>query len=115
MAQRIQSKFKPFKEGDLVWLEAKNINLGVLHWKLKPKREGPFPITKVISPQAYKLQLPEQWKIFPVFHACLLSPYKATEAHSPSYSEPPLDIIKGEKKYEIEVIIGHSPKNARKP
>ena len=60
MAQRIQLKFKPFKEGDLVWLEAKNINLGVLHWKLKPKREGPFPITKVISPWAYKLQLPEQ-------------------------------------------------------
>ena len=37
MAQRIQSKFKPFKEGDLVWLEAKNINLGVLHQKLKSK------------------------------------------------------------------------------
>ena len=89
MAQRIQSKFKPFKKGDLVWLKAKNINLGVLHRKLKPKQEGPFPITKVISPWAYKLQLPEQWKIFPVFHACLLSPYKATKAHSPSYSEPP--------------------------
>ena len=49
MAQRIQSKFKLFKKGDLVWLEAKNINLEVLHWKLKPKQEGPFPITKVIS------------------------------------------------------------------
>ena len=115
MAQRIQSKFKPFKEGDLVWLEAKNINLGVLHRKLKPKREGPFPITKVISPWAYKLQLPEQWKIFPVFHACLLSLYKATEAHGPSYSEPPPDIIEGEEEYEIEAIVGHSPKNARKP
>ena len=49
IAQRIQSKFKSFKERDLVWLEAKNINLGVLHWKLKPKRERLFPITKVIS------------------------------------------------------------------
>ena len=57
--QRIQLKFKPFKEGDLVWLEAKNINLGVLHWKLKLKQEGLFPITKVISPWAYKLQLLE--------------------------------------------------------
>ena len=37
IAQRIQSKFKPFKEGDLVWLETKNINLEVLHWKLKSK------------------------------------------------------------------------------
>ena len=66
----------------------------------------------MISPWAYKLQLPEQWKIFPVFHTCLLSPYKATEAHSPSYSEPPPDIIEGEEEYEIEAIMGHSPKNA---
>ena len=37
MAQKIQSKFKLFKEEDLVWLETKNINLGVLYQKLKPK------------------------------------------------------------------------------
>ena len=49
IVQRIQLKFKLFKEGDLVWLEAKNINLRVLYQKLKPKQEGPFPITKVIS------------------------------------------------------------------
>ena len=69
----------------------------------------------MISLWAYKLQLPEQWKIFPVFHACLLSLYKATEAYGPSYSEPPSDIIEGEEEYEIEAIVGHSPKNAQKP
>ena len=52
---------------------------------------------------------------FPVFHACLLSLYKATKAYSPSYSESPPDIIEGEEEYEIEAIMGHSPKNARKP
>ena len=66
----------------------------------------------MISPWAYKLQLPEQWKIFLVFHTCLLFPYKATEAYGPSYSEPLPDIIEGEEEYEIEVIVGHSPKNA---
>ena len=112
IAQRIQSKFKPFKEGDLVWLKAKNINLRVLYWKLKPKWEGPFSITKVISPQAYKLQLLKQWKIFLVFHTCLLSLYKATEVHGPSYSEPLPDIIEGEEEYKIKAIMGHSSKNA---
>ena len=112
MAQRIQSKFKPFKEGDLIWLEAKNINLGVLYQKLKPKREGPFPITKVISPQAYKLQLLKQQKIFSVFYACLLSLYKATKIHGLSYSEPLPDIIKRKEEYEIEAIIRHSLKSA---
>ena len=69
----------------------------------------------MISPWAYKLQLSEQWKIFPIFHACFLSLYKATEAHSPSYSEPPPDTIEGKKEYEIETIMGYSPKNTRKP
>ena len=66
----------------------------------------------MISLWAYKLQLLEQWKIFPIFHTCFLSLYKAIEAHSPSYSKPPPDIIEGEEKYEIEVIIGHNLKNA---
>ena len=66
----------------------------------------------MISLWAYKLQLLEQWKIFPVFHTCLLSLYKATEAHSPSYSEPPPDIIEEKEEYEIEAIVGHSLKNA---
>ena len=66
----------------------------------------------MISSWAYKLQLPEQWKIFPVFHAYLLSLYKTTETHSPSYLEPPPNIIEGEEKYKIEAIVGYSPKNA---
>ena len=49
MTQKIQSKFKPFKEGDLVWLKVKNINLKVLYQKLRLKQEELFPITKVIS------------------------------------------------------------------
>ena len=69
----------------------------------------------MISLWAYKLQLLEQWKIFPVFHACFLSPYKATKAHGPSYSEPPPNIIEEEEEYQIEAIMGHSLKNAWKP
>ena len=66
----------------------------------------------MISPWAYKLQLPEQWKIFPIFHACLLSLYKAIKAHSSNYSELSPNIIEGEEKYKIKAIMGHSPKNA---
>ena len=115
MSQRIQSKFKLFKEGDLVQLEAKNINLEVLHQKLKLKREGLFPITKVISLQTYKLQLLEQQKIFSIFHTCLLFLYKAIEVYRPNYSEPLLEIIEEEEEYKIEIIMGHSLKNAQKP
>ena len=68
----------------------------------------------MISPWAYKLQLPEQWKIFSIFYACLLSPYKATKAHGPNYSEPPSNIIEGEEEYEIKAIVGYSLKNTQK-
>ena len=42
-----------------------------------------------------------------MFHASLLSPYHATDAHGPSYSEPPPDLIGDEEEYEIEAIVNH--------
>ena len=50
MAERITRHFVPFKKEEKVWLEARNLNLGIPYRKLKPKREGPFEITKVLSP-----------------------------------------------------------------
>jgi hypothetical protein len=55
MANRINKKFQPFKEGDKVWLDSKNLKIGYPTRKLAPKREGPFSITKVISTHAYQL------------------------------------------------------------
>ena len=37
---------------------------------------GPFQITEVIGQQAYRLALPEDWKIHPVFHVSLLKDWK---------------------------------------
>jgi hypothetical protein len=75
--------------------------------KLAPKREGPFSITEVLSPLSYRLKLPSQWRIHPVFHAALLSPYRETNEHGPNFLEPPPDLIEGEKEYEVEAIIAH--------
>ncbi|ESK83158.1 hypothetical protein Moror_14995 [Moniliophthora roreri MCA 2997] len=102
-----------FIEGQKVWLEGKNLDFGYPSKKLSPKREGPFVIEKVMGPVTYKLKLPHQWKIHPVFHAGLLKPYKETEAHGRNFLEPPPDIIEGHEEFEIEAIIGHKP--LRKP
>uniref|UniRef100_A0A0W0FF01 RNA-directed DNA polymerase n=1 Tax=Moniliophthora roreri TaxID=221103 RepID=A0A0W0FF01_MONRR len=96
-----------FIEGQKVWLEGKNLDFGYPSKKLSPKREGPFVIEKVMGPVTYKLKLPHQWKIHPVFHAGLLKPYKETEAHGRNFLEPPPDIIEGHEEFEIEAIIGH--------
>ena len=107
MSERITRNFRPFKKGQKVWLEAKNFNTGGMFKKLRAKREGPFRIKRVIGPLVYQLELPQSWKIHDVFHASLLSPYQETDAHGPSYTEPPPDLVDGEEEYEVEAIVNH--------
>ena len=99
MAERITRGFKPFKEGDRVWLEGTNLRSRTGNKKLLAKREGPFTITNVLGPLTYRLKLPPQWHIHPVFHASLLTPFIENEVHGPNYSMPPPDLIDGEEEY----------------
>src|SRR6266850_440678 len=48
-----------------------------------------------------------QWKIHPIFHASLLTPYVETDSHGPNFSHPPPDLIKGKNEYEVETIRKH--------
>ena len=96
-----------YKDGDRVWLEATHLKLPYQATKLNPKRYGPFVVEKVISPVAYRLTLPNNWRIHNVFHASLLSPYKETLTHGPNFSRPPPDLIDGEEEQEIERILSH--------
>jgi hypothetical protein len=75
MIERRKSNFVPFKVGDKVWLDTRNLKM-IYHKKMALKREGPFEITKVIGPITYLLKLPASWKIHDVFHAALLRPRK---------------------------------------
>ena len=40
---------------------------------------GPFKIIEVIGQQAYRLSLPEDWKIHLVFHMSLLKNWRTTD------------------------------------
>ena len=107
MLQRITSKFKPFQKGDKVWLESKNLKLRYESRKLAPKREGPFKIQEVLGPLTYRLELPKQWKIHPIFHATLLTPYKENDTYGENFNQPPPDLIDGQEEYEVEAIHSH--------
>ena len=54
ISERQRSAFTPFKKGDKVWLDSKNLKI-IYHKKMKPKQEGPFTITKVLGLVTYKL------------------------------------------------------------
>ena len=110
MLKRNKGTFTPFKEGDLVWLESRNLNIPCETPKFKPKREGPFEIKKVLGKKVYELKLPFQWIqkcVHPVFNAALLTPYHETDIHGPNFIKPPPDLIDGEEQYEVEAILAH--------
>ena len=58
--------------GDLVWLSSKNVKTTRPMAKLSDKWLGPFPVLAKVNANAYRLQLPSDWKIWNVFHVVLL-------------------------------------------
>jgi len=44
---------KPYVKGEKVWLEGKNLRTSHPSTKLRPKRFGPFKVTKVLGPTTY--------------------------------------------------------------
>jgi hypothetical protein len=94
-----------YKEGDQVWLEGKNLHLNQPTAKLVPRWHGPFKIIQVMSAVNYRLELPTQWSIHPVFHIDLLTPYRETIMHSPNLTRPAPELIDGEEEYTVEKIL----------
>jgi hypothetical protein len=65
-----------YNEGDMVYLKIQPYKLRKLakrlNQKLSPRYYGPFEILQKIGNVAYKLKLPADTKVHPVFHASLL-------------------------------------------
>src|SRR6266436_352301 len=96
-----------YKLGQLVWLDATHLKLPHQKAKLTPKHLGPFKITKEISPVAYQLALPINWRIHNIFHASLINPYHKMAEHGPNFTRPPPNLIKGEEEFKVERIVAH--------
>ena len=94
-----------YKVGDQVWLDGKNIQTTRPSKKLSDKRYGPFEITKVVSQNVYKLQLPPSMKLHPVFHTVKLHPYfpDTIPGRRPPTRLPP--VVEGDMpEWEVEYI-----------
>ncbi|CAI7850949.1 unnamed protein product, partial [Closterium sp. NIES-53] len=95
-----------FRVGDLVLLSTANLallNAGTSR-KLAPRFVGPFPITKVLSPVTYRLQLPPHMTIHPVFHVHLLRPYRSPS--HPFQPRPPMFSAHPDL-HEVDTILSH--------
>ena len=58
MTDKWRSTFTPFKKGDQVWLDSRNMKT-IYHKKMKPKWEECFVITKVLGLVTYRLKHPK--------------------------------------------------------
>ena len=94
-----------FKEGELVWLEGTNIRTTHPKVKLAARRHGPFKVLHSTSTNT-KLSLQKMWRIHPVFHNSLITPYKETPTHGFNFPRPPLEIVDNEDEhYEVDTIL----------
>jgi hypothetical protein len=101
-----------FSVGESVLLHSRNLSLKGGARKLMPKWVGPFPVSAVVNPVAYRLELPAHWRIHDVFHVSLLKPYRSDGTVQPP---PPPELVDGEPEWEVEAILAQVPKQGRRP
>ena len=58
-------------------LDRRNVQTKCSINKLDNKKFGPFKVLEAVGKRAYRLKLPQNMKIHPVFHTSLLEHYKA--------------------------------------
>ena len=93
-----------YKEGDKVWLSAKDLKLNRPIRKLSERQLGPFEIIKVVSPNAMKLKLPASYKIHDVINVSRLRLYKEPSAGQRVTPPEPVK-VEGQPEYEVEEVL----------
>jgi hypothetical protein len=95
-----------FKEGEEVLLSTKNLKRPKgLTAKLGNRFTGPFRIKQEVSPVAYKLELPDKWRIHDVFHISLLRKFRKGDEQGTDIEIIDLDEAE-EQEYEVDKVIG---------
>jgi hypothetical protein len=91
---------------------------GTTERKTTPKREGPYEITRKVTPLAYELKLPVNSKIHPVINVHHLTPYHCDDVPFQRRPPPPGPLQYHEQSdhsddsgevYEVKRIVHHRP------
>uniref|UniRef100_A0A8C5MTX2 Chromo domain-containing protein n=1 Tax=Leptobrachium leishanense TaxID=445787 RepID=A0A8C5MTX2_9ANUR len=91
--------------GDSVWLSSKHIRLRCPSRKLGPRFLGPFVLSKIVSPTAVRLRLPQELDVHPVFHVSLLRPSPPDPFIDRTSSRPGPLVAIGDDEYEVQKIL----------
>ena len=91
--------------GDYVLLQTKNLPIKWHSQKLGPRFIGPFLVTENIGKVAFKLKLPQGYKIHNVFHVNLLKPVNPNLQYE--NPQPTPIFIDGTPEYHVKEILAH--------
>ena len=97
-----------FKVGQKVWLNVKNLTLPQgLTPKFMAKFARPFSVVKQVFDDAYKLALPLEIKVHPVFHVLLLKEYFEDSVRLERKQVLRLipELVENHEEYEVETIL----------
>ncbi|CAI7860257.1 unnamed protein product [Closterium sp. NIES-53] len=77
--------------------------------KLRPRFCGPFLVEAQVTPDTFRLRLPDTWKLHNAFHVQLLKPYKDPnqQFQGRQLPPPPPVLVQDEPEYEVERVLTH--------
>ena len=93
-----------FTEGDFAWLSTAHLPIRLGTKKLAAKWAGPYRVSARVAREAYKLELPANWRIHPVFHTSQLKEVTGTSA---TFREAPVILEDSAPEFEVERIMAH--------
>jgi hypothetical protein len=95
-----------YEIGQLVYVDAENINTTRPTRKLAERFLGPFPIAGRAGPQSFQISFPKHLRgIHPVFHVSQLEPAYPNTIPNRIQEPPPPDIIDGQTEHEIAAVL----------
>ena len=97
-----------YKVGDLVYISAKDIKTTRPSKKLDYKNFGPYPVKRVVSPNAYEIQLPPGSRVHPVFSTSRIHPSRDDPLPGQLLPPPPPVVLgetEAENEYEVENVL----------
>lgn len=104
--KQLPSKPLPnYKVGDMVWLQAKDIQIKQASRKLGPRQLGPLEVLETKFDLTYHLKLPPALKVHDVFHINWLSPWGGNKINGQRPPKPGPIEIEGEEEYKVKEVL----------